>query len=249
MDSWLAEGQTLADRQAEQLWAIGDWWIRGEREYGDRAKLAVEYFGGWLSYGVLRNIGSTARAIEPSRRHDGVSFWKHTEVRYLSDPDKQDKLLAKIAEQDLTVKQIRKEARQADSGMIEELDGTVREMTPEEVQEDAELTASIAANEKEYRAEHREMKARIKAAGYDGGWTREQWYLVYPPPVYASCSKAGLIAFLESDAAKQIIDLINSQPGSYYQHGEHMKEVAKAMAESEKSGEDEEPDDESDPCD
>jgi len=92
IDGWLEEGNRLAERHSRLQWEVGDWWSRGEHAYGERAKLAVELFAGRYSYASLRELGRVARAIEPSRRLDGVS-WSHHQVVASLQPADQDRWL------------------------------------------------------------------------------------------------------------------------------------------------------------
>lgn len=181
---WLAEGRTLADRHRRNLWEIGDWWARGEHAYGDRAKLAVELFGGSLSYGSLRNIGSVAGRVEPSQRRDDVPFWTHEIVASL-EPSEQDKYLAKVAAEKLSRTKL--------FNLVHSVDRDVE--------------ASIRKTEQADRAEHREMSKAIKEAGFEGGWDyHDRWFIVMAP-AFGSCDGEALQKFLESDDCKQLKEI------------------------------------------
>lgn len=56
-------------------------------------------------------------------------------------------------------------------------------------------------------AEHKEVTALIREAGFEGGWSsRDDWYAVYVP-VYLACDAEGLREWLASPAPKQMLDL------------------------------------------
>lgn len=58
-------------------------------------------------------------------------------------------------------------------------------------------------------AEHKELTALIKEAGFEGGWSaRDDWYAVYVP-AFLACDAAGLREWLASPAPKQILDLVH----------------------------------------
>jgi hypothetical protein len=110
LNQWMAEGQELAAEAGALQWAIGDWWAHGEHAYGDRAKAGALLFDGQFAYGTLCNMGSVARAIEPSRRRELLSWSHHVEVAKL-DPHDQDMWLASAEEKRWSVKRLRREVR------------------------------------------------------------------------------------------------------------------------------------------
>jgi hypothetical protein len=106
-EQWVEMGRRLCASSQVINWHIGDWWAFGNHRYGARAKSAAEGVFG-LSFGTLANIASVARAFEPSRRHEVVSFAHHQEVAALP-PEQADALLAKAETELLSTRELRRE--------------------------------------------------------------------------------------------------------------------------------------------
>jgi hypothetical protein len=89
---WKAIGTRLGKRYSTAQWLIADWWVHGEHKYGARArKVAREGIFG-LTLGTLMNMGTVARKVETSRRHEALSFEHHSLVAKLA-PEMQSKWL------------------------------------------------------------------------------------------------------------------------------------------------------------
>jgi hypothetical protein len=104
-EEWKSDGHKLHVVNEGSQWAIGDWWVHGSHSYGDRAKAAADGIFG-LSFGALRNYGTTARSFEMSRRRDIVPFSFHQELTRL-DPITADQLLERAEHGKWTRKQLR----------------------------------------------------------------------------------------------------------------------------------------------
>ncbi len=88
---------------AVQLW-IGDWLNYGEKTYGEKYAQAMDMTG--LDYGTLANYASVARRIDPSSRDERVRYKVHEAVAGLCPVD-QRRWLARAAEEQMTVAQVR----------------------------------------------------------------------------------------------------------------------------------------------
>jgi hypothetical protein len=104
-EQWQACGRALCERESAVQWSVGDWWVHGERNYGDRIKTMREGVFGDYSYGTLMVYGSVARAFEPLTRVKGLSFKHHQIVRSLS-PAARTKWLDRAVREHLTCMQL-----------------------------------------------------------------------------------------------------------------------------------------------
>lgn len=110
--TWEHVGRLLYRANETVQWAIGDWWIYGETTYGDRAKQVRERFAEQDDEQIdnflrrCRNVGWVARAIEPSRRRDDLTFSHHEAVAAL-EPEHQDPLLDQAVHEGWTVRELR----------------------------------------------------------------------------------------------------------------------------------------------
>lgn len=87
---WRAIGEHLISVEKSIMWWIGDWWLYGERKYGDRAAAVREWDG--PEFSTCRNAGWVCNRFETSRRRDVLSFKHHQEVAPLSN-EQADELL------------------------------------------------------------------------------------------------------------------------------------------------------------
>src|SRR5438874_5939790 len=102
-EEWQQIGDNLERATSSLAWAIGDWWVYGDRRYGERAKAAAE---SRFEIRTLMNYGWVARSIESSRRREDLSFGHHQCVANLP-PDQQDSWLKQAAENHLSIKPFR----------------------------------------------------------------------------------------------------------------------------------------------
>lgn len=108
-DQWVEMGRGLAEGQRVINWWIGDWWLAGERKYGEAkaAAAAIDVFG--REYDTIRKYGWVCASIESGRRRTDLSFGAHVEVANL--PAKEaDTLLDRAETESLTVRTLRVEA-------------------------------------------------------------------------------------------------------------------------------------------
>lgn len=108
-EEWVNLGRRLRQGQHAINWHIGDWWAFGDHRYGDRAEAAAKGIFG-LEFQTLANLASIARAYEPSRRREVVSFTHHAEAAGLA-PEVADNLLDRAARDHLSAKDIRREVQ------------------------------------------------------------------------------------------------------------------------------------------
>lgn len=71
---WVKYGRWLNRTKATLQWLIGDWWVFGDRRYGEGEQLA-ERIG--ANYGTLCNYGTVARAYDFSLRNENLTFEHH----------------------------------------------------------------------------------------------------------------------------------------------------------------------------
>lgn len=84
-EAWVSVGCRIARISNASAWWLGDWVNYGERSYGTRYRAALRATA--LDYQTLRNYAWVARAFEPARRRQGVSFQHHAEVAALPEAD------------------------------------------------------------------------------------------------------------------------------------------------------------------
>lgn len=87
---WKAVGEHLISVEKSVMWWIGDWWVYGEKKYGDRASVVKDWDG--PSFQSCADAGYVSRQFETSRRREVLSFKHHREVASLP-ADEADALL------------------------------------------------------------------------------------------------------------------------------------------------------------
>lgn len=108
-EEWVALGRKLGAMANSSAWWIGDWVNQGEIVYGGKYEEALAITG--LDYQTLANCAHVARAFpEISRRREKLSFGHHATLTAL-EPSEQDEWLARSAEQEWSVMQLRNELR------------------------------------------------------------------------------------------------------------------------------------------
>jgi hypothetical protein len=93
-DAWVNVGKRIARISDASAWWLGDWVVYGEQSYGSRYRIALRATA--LDYQTLRNYAWVARAFEPLRRREDISFQHHAEVAALPEAD-QDLWLERAA--------------------------------------------------------------------------------------------------------------------------------------------------------
>ena len=115
---WIEAGIVLARIGAGLMWWVGDYWIYGEKNYGDRKAIVDDPNWQGPSFQTCANAASVCRAFETSRRREVLSFGHHAEVAAL-DVKEADWLLdwaqATIATtgKPRSTKDLRREVRQS----------------------------------------------------------------------------------------------------------------------------------------
>ena len=108
LEAWTNVGQSLHRISDSSSWWLGDWLLYGEKNYPGRYREAVEKTG--LDYQTLRNYAWVARAFEPSRRRDKLSFQHHAEVAAQS-PEQQTVWLIRALQFGWSRRRLREELR------------------------------------------------------------------------------------------------------------------------------------------
>lgn len=109
VEAWADIGGQLRRAVEGGLWMCGDWWIYGERVYGQRARAVAEGIGWTLQ--TCMNAGTVARAFAPSRRREVLSFSHHAEVAAL-DEHAQDEMLDQAEAEGWSRERLRAEVAQ-----------------------------------------------------------------------------------------------------------------------------------------
>ena len=110
LEEWFTLGHRLGRLASASLWLIGDWLVYGERApWGATYRLACEATG--LAHGTLRNLAYVARAVDPLRRRDGLSWAHHEAVAALAGRD-QEQLLEQAERECWSSRQLRAAVRQ-----------------------------------------------------------------------------------------------------------------------------------------
>jgi hypothetical protein len=122
-EEWEQVGVTLGRIGRARRWWIGDWVNHGERAYGEKYTLAIDATG--YEYQTVANCAYVAKAIEPSRRREGLSWSHHAEVAAL-EPSEQEAWLDRAQAEGLTRNGLRKAIR-APSELPEDLDDILGE--------------------------------------------------------------------------------------------------------------------------
>jgi hypothetical protein len=101
---WEQIGETLHAIQRGVDWWLADWWLYGDREYGQAAAQAAPL---GVAAKTLQNAAWVGSKIEPSRRREDLTIGHHAAVAGLDDPDEQDQWLDKAAGSDWSVGELR----------------------------------------------------------------------------------------------------------------------------------------------
>ena len=103
-DDWIDCGTTLRRIEGAMQFAIGDWLNYGERRWGEKYDQAITATG--FDYGTLATYAWVAKQVEFSRRRENLPHSIHRELAPL-EPDQQDVWLTRVADEHLTVAQLR----------------------------------------------------------------------------------------------------------------------------------------------
>jgi len=122
---WERTGDALERVERMVGWWIGDWWAYGTHAYGERAKAAAE---SRFELSTLMNHGSVSRAIEPSRRREGLSFTHHQAVTNLPLAE-QELFLERAASEDWTRAELRKAIKVRRAASVPLPEGKYRTIT------------------------------------------------------------------------------------------------------------------------
>ena len=111
-ERWASIGQTLQQMERGLPFWLGDWWNYGERRWSQLSAQAIKDTTGHERT-TIWNYGYVARAIDPSRRREELSFSHHYEVAKVArdDPNFATELLDLAVEQKLTREELRDEIR------------------------------------------------------------------------------------------------------------------------------------------
>lgn len=111
-EDWAAAGHQLRVMRDHSPWWLGDWWLFGERRYGEvasqEAREELERETG-SKYSTVRVAAWVASHYPVDARVTGVSFRHHQEVAVL-EPTVRHELLCRTRDEDWTIARLRHEA-------------------------------------------------------------------------------------------------------------------------------------------
>jgi hypothetical protein len=107
LEDWVKIGQSLAAVEHNIQWQLGDWWLFGNRKYGQSASLASASNLN-ISLKTLKNYAWVASRFELSRRRDNLNFSHHAEVCALPIAAA-EQLLDRAFNEELSEKELRQE--------------------------------------------------------------------------------------------------------------------------------------------
>jgi len=113
-EQWQQTGQTLRDMRDNSFWWLGDWWLHGERVYGDMASQAakeeVEVETGY-KYQTVVTAAWVATQYAYEERVEGVSWTHHRVAAAIEDKGVRQELLHEALKEKWTVAQMEEHAR------------------------------------------------------------------------------------------------------------------------------------------
>lgn len=162
-EQWKSVGRKLSRASQALNWQKGDWWVFGEHRYGERAAAAAEgIFEN--TFGTLRVYGTVARAFEPLRRLNDVSFSHHQEVASLPK-EAADRLLDQALRTGLTTRDLRRQVQAIKVPV--RLVATRNEPQRPDLSEALQMVVEFAEAVEQFRAlTDREQAALKEAAAY-----------------------------------------------------------------------------------
>jgi N6-adenosine-specific RNA methylase IME4 len=92
---WVAVGEQLMSVEKSLMWWVGDWWVYGQKKYGERAAIVRDMAG--PAFQTCADAGWVSGKFETSRRREVLTFNHHKEVAGLDD-EVADELLDWAAE-------------------------------------------------------------------------------------------------------------------------------------------------------
>jgi hypothetical protein len=91
-DQWLEVGRALGRARSAVMWWVGDWWARGEHQYGDRVAIVKSDDWEGPAFQTSMDAAWVCRKFETSRRREALPFSSHKEIAALPD-EWQDEVL------------------------------------------------------------------------------------------------------------------------------------------------------------
>ena len=115
-DTWVAEGeqikvayQAVTAQQSKIIWTLGDWILRGEREFGERAYQMIDSHD--YSLNTIHSARWLASKYAPHERHHEVSIAAYTAAAPL-EPVQRSQYLAHVETERPPTDVVRAEVRQ-----------------------------------------------------------------------------------------------------------------------------------------
>ena len=108
-EEWEACGHVLQRIQASSQWWLGDWWLAGERRYGEAAAQGASL---GVAAKTIQNAAWVCQCIEPSRRRESLSYTHHECVAALP-ASRQDEVLDRAEADGLSTRQVKELVQQA----------------------------------------------------------------------------------------------------------------------------------------
>jgi len=106
-DEWQDYGARLRHVAESVMWWLGDWWLHGERKYGESASHAAPT---GYALATLQEASRVSERIEKPRRLGDLS-WSHHQTVASLHPSEQDTLLAKASGSGWSTRELRQAVR------------------------------------------------------------------------------------------------------------------------------------------
>ena len=84
---WSTLGCRLGHVSSASAWALGDWLLFGQRNFGRRYRVALQETN--LDYQTLRKSAWVAGRFDPARRREALSFQHHAEVAAMTESEQE----------------------------------------------------------------------------------------------------------------------------------------------------------------
>lgn len=102
---WQKDGYTVSALLSFAAWYVADWFLQGERQFGEKAYSQVDSTG--LSNERIQTLLWVASRFPKEKRQPGLSFEAHRELASIDPPEDRWRLAADYAKDKTSAKYIR----------------------------------------------------------------------------------------------------------------------------------------------
>lgn len=122
-EEWSDLGAKLVKIEQNAMWWLGEWWLYGEREYGEAAAAALPTGfaadtirqAAWVAERFVPNRYASNDSLSP--KHENLSFTHHRQVAALP-PAEREELLTRAEDESLTTRELYAEVQRKKSPEI-----------------------------------------------------------------------------------------------------------------------------------